>query len=582
MNINRIVELLEDLKSDDIRKRLMSVKNLDKLADALGVEKTRATLLPFLKEYEDDEEEVMVELSKQMLPLGKFINEGNLGVLDLIPYFYIFLSYEDNSVIDQAFKSLEGLVKTYNINNEAILLLAKKLQGMNCSKAQVSAVRICCALSSAIPAKFSAEVTRIVTECATHKATLVRKESATSLRYLLDEASPFESLASSTLKKLLKDPQEAVKVAATESIAYKKFPKPYFTATFVPSLMPLFELKSWKTKWVLASTISNSLGSVQATAKRSLIQAFAKLLVDPEIEVSTKAIESFKDLASIIEPEEAAILLSTVKSHTNNEIPDIRKMIARSISYLAPLCTQSSSLDLLKDMISIILKDENPEVKSMLMSNSEPLTKCFASPQLSMIFSPHLLEHLNDKNWKIRKDALVCMEVLCSKLGESFASEDKIIKAIKERLSDRVFEVRTSAVTMLKNLATTLGREWMDRVCLPIFYSFISNANYLYRLSYIFGVRELQPILSPPHITKETETLFKMAKDPVANVRMQALVVLIRLARQLEDKNIDDRLLMTMKDLESDTDSDVQRITAKGVGTNIKQIAVRLSEMKIL
>lgn len=582
MNINRIVELLEDLKSDDVRKRLVAVKNLDKITDALGPEKTRTTFLPFLKEYEDDEEEVMVEIARQLLPLGKFIHDGGSGVLELLPYFYIFLSYEDNSVINQAFRSLEGLIKAFNINNESVLQLAKKLQGMNSSKAQVSASRICCLLPHAIPTKFSPDITRMISDCAGHKSCIVRKETAVALRNLLDEASPFESLASGLLKKFLKDSQESVRVAAAESIAHRRFPKPYFTATFLPSMMQLFELKSWKTKWVLAATIGNSLGSVQTTAKKPLLQAFAKLVGDPEIEVSTRAIESFKELAGILEPEDAVVLLNTAKPFLTHENLDIRKVIAKSAPHLAPLCTQGQANDLLKELVMTLLKDESAEVKSILMSNAEPLTRAFTSAQLSAIFSAHLLEHLADKNWKVRKDTLTCLEVLCSKLGEAFASEERIVKAIKERLSDRVFEVRTTMISVLRNLASSLGREWTDRICLPIFWSFVQNGNYLYRLSYVFGIKELQSVLSPPHLLKESETLLKLAKDPVANVRVQAIITLVRIARQLDEKTLDDKLLNAMKDLESDNDSDVQRVVTRNGATGIKQIAARLSELKIL
>ena len=147
----------------------------------------------------------------------------------------------DLSVINEAMRSLEGLVRAFSISHESILQLAKRLLGINSCKAAISAVKICCQLAHAVPNKFAADVSKIISDSAGHKATLVRKETASALRFLLEEASPYESLASSTIKKLLKDAQESVRVAAVESITFRRFPKPYFTTSFHGLLLPLLE-----------------------------------------------------------------------------------------------------------------------------------------------------------------------------------------------------------------------------------------------------------------------------------------------------------------------------------------------------
>ena len=41
-------QLIDDLKNEDIRKRLNSVQNLNVIASALGPERTRLELIPFL------------------------------------------------------------------------------------------------------------------------------------------------------------------------------------------------------------------------------------------------------------------------------------------------------------------------------------------------------------------------------------------------------------------------------------------------------------------------------------------------------------------------------------------------------
>ena len=43
-----IIQLIEELKSDDLKRRIHSIKNLGSIASALGPERTRSELLPFI------------------------------------------------------------------------------------------------------------------------------------------------------------------------------------------------------------------------------------------------------------------------------------------------------------------------------------------------------------------------------------------------------------------------------------------------------------------------------------------------------------------------------------------------------
>lgn len=62
-----IAVMIDELKSSDQKKRVNSVKNLTTVAVALGQERTRQELLPYILELMDDEEEVLVSLA-EILP----------------------------------------------------------------------------------------------------------------------------------------------------------------------------------------------------------------------------------------------------------------------------------------------------------------------------------------------------------------------------------------------------------------------------------------------------------------------------------------------------------------------------------
>ena len=100
-DISKIVDFLEDLKSEEIKKRLASVSQLSTIAKTFGPEKTRQLLVPFLREYEDDEEEILLELCSQIYQLAKILPDRENSIPELISCFTVVLNYDDNSVINE-------------------------------------------------------------------------------------------------------------------------------------------------------------------------------------------------------------------------------------------------------------------------------------------------------------------------------------------------------------------------------------------------------------------------------------------------------------------------------------------------
>jgi len=64
-----VAVLIDELKHDDLALRLQSMGKLTTIARALGPERTRLELLPFLNESIDDEDEVLLVMAAQ---LGQF------------------------------------------------------------------------------------------------------------------------------------------------------------------------------------------------------------------------------------------------------------------------------------------------------------------------------------------------------------------------------------------------------------------------------------------------------------------------------------------------------------------------------
>lgn len=583
MNIGKILDVLEDLKAEDVKKRVAAVRNLDKVTEAMGVEKTRQQVLPFLKEYEDDEEEVLVELARQLVPLAKFIGDTPAAVVELISYFTLFLAYEDASVVEEGFKTLETILTQHSISHDAVLALAKRLQLITASKAQASASRICCRLYSAIPQKLSSEVQRIINDNSAHKTVFVRKETAASLRHLLDEGGACEPTAATALKKLLKDAQESVKIAALEAVTSRVLPRAYYTTSWHAVVLATFDAKNWKLRFVLAKNLPNLVASSAGTTQKALVDAFFKLITDPEKEVSMRALETLPAVVPLVEADAFGDrFFQVIKPLMASEDVALKKLLAAAVPQVAPNCTTDGLQNLLRETVVAVLKDENAEVKVSLLSSVGPLTTVFSSQQIGALCLAPVLDMLSDKNWKVRKDALSAVQVLVQKLGESFASNDKVIKLLKERLADRVFETRKTALETLRQMCSTVGSEWARKQGLPLICGFTGNTNYLYRLNYVWGIVDIAAFLPVPALLTEADTLVKLLKDPVANVRYQACLSLFRIYKRLEDNSLESKLVQALRDLEADSDSDMQKLISKPLGSSFKQVYARLVEQQLV
>ena len=101
LELPKIIESIEDLKSEELKQRLNAVSQIGNIARAFGPDRTRQLLIPFLKEYEDDEEEILLELCKQLPQVARVLTDKDTSLPELINQFTAVLNYEDFSVINE-------------------------------------------------------------------------------------------------------------------------------------------------------------------------------------------------------------------------------------------------------------------------------------------------------------------------------------------------------------------------------------------------------------------------------------------------------------------------------------------------
>ena len=95
----------DELKSDEPLRRLNSISRLGTIALALGEERTRAELIPFLSENNDDEDEVLLAQAEQLGNFVPYVGGPSYGHL-LLPLLETLSTVEETVVRDKAVESL--------------------------------------------------------------------------------------------------------------------------------------------------------------------------------------------------------------------------------------------------------------------------------------------------------------------------------------------------------------------------------------------------------------------------------------------------------------------------------------------
>lgn len=65
--------LMDELKSEDVVLRLSSIRRLSTIALALGPQRTREELIPFLQDQLDDEDEVLLVLAEELGGFAEYV-----------------------------------------------------------------------------------------------------------------------------------------------------------------------------------------------------------------------------------------------------------------------------------------------------------------------------------------------------------------------------------------------------------------------------------------------------------------------------------------------------------------------------
>ncbi|EOA12055.1 hypothetical protein CARUB_v100079670mg, partial [Capsella rubella] len=290
-----IAVLIDELKNDDIQLRLNSIRRLSIIARALGEERTRKELIPFLSENNDDDDEVLLAMAEE---LGVFI--PYVGGVEhahvLLPPLETLSTVEETCVREKAVESLCRIGSQMRETDlvEHFLPLAKRLAAGEWFTARVSACGIFHIAYPSAPDLLKAELRSIYSQLCQDDMPMVRRAAATNLGKFAAtiDSAHLKTEIMSMFDDLTQDDQDSVRLLAVEGCAaLGKLLEPQDCVTHIlPVIVNFSQDKSWRVRYMVANQLYELCEAVgPEPTKTDLVPAYVRLLRDNEAEVRIAA-----------------------------------------------------------------------------------------------------------------------------------------------------------------------------------------------------------------------------------------------------------------------------------------------------
>ena len=180
----------DELKNDDVSLRLNSVKRLETIARALGEERTRQELVPFLEDNHDDDDEVLLALADE---LGKFVSlvGGPQYAHTLLPVLEALASVDETVVRNKACDSLIEIGNSMSLDGLKQYYIPM-LGGLISKEwtARVSATRLLATAYARSEAEGKTQLRAWFTSLSRDETPMVRRASAQAFSNLVNVIEP--------------------------------------------------------------------------------------------------------------------------------------------------------------------------------------------------------------------------------------------------------------------------------------------------------------------------------------------------------------------------------------------------------
>ncbi|KAG8759578.1 hypothetical protein FRC14_005607 [Serendipita sp. 396] len=573
-----IAILMDELKSDDTQLRLNAIHRLSTIALALGPQRAREDLIPFLQDNLDDEDEVLLALAEE---LGKGFDEYIGGAehahLLLAPLASL-AEVEETLVRDKAAESITticGLLSSSQSEQYFIPLVFRLSHG-DWFTSRTSSAALFSPVYSKATASTQDELRKAFAKLGSDDTPMVRRAAAKWLGPLV-KAMKKEHVITEALpvyRRLALDDQDSVRLLTIQdliAIAQQLTPAEV-KDHLLPQIRQALTDKSWRVRYMVSNNFVELAEAVGPDlVKDELVTAYVGLLKDNEAEVRTAGAAGIPGFSKLVDRETILnLILPCVRELSTDTSQHVRAALGTHISGLAPLLGKEATIEHLLPLFLQLLKDEFPDVRLNIISKLEQVNNVIGIELLSHSLLPAIVELAGDKQWRVRQAIIEYIPLLAQQLGMSFFDQ-QLSDLCMSWLGDIVFSIREAATINLKKLIDVFGVDWARQAILPRVVAMASHPNYLYRMTTIFAISAISPSLNVQVLRDDIlDTVLRLAGDPIPNIRFNVaktmdVIATVMVASPEGQDVTKNTLIPALQQLQADNDADVRYFSGRAM-----------------
>jgi serine/threonine-protein phosphatase 2A regulatory subunit A len=560
--------LLEDLQNPDIKIKKNAFQNLRGISLALGRERTRKELLPYLKSCIDEEEdEIIIELAKV---LSNFIDciGGKQYIKELLNLLEIILTIDDHFVRIEIMNTIKSVVKQIGKVSEIesdLISIINNLYNSEDINQKKSAMNLLIFLFKDLNSTNKIIAINYFDKFLVDNNISVKKE-------LLNEITEISlELSIEYIKKMiniiLKDKNDSMRIDIVNiMLSVRNSPKINEFMDIIYDLIPkLAEDTNWRVRLTVSDKLNEFLKfpNINNDMKQKSVNIFAKLLEDTEPEIRNVCCLRLEEITKILKNENNFDkILQNLRKLEKDQKNYVKGALASNVLKICELIGPKKTNDYIFPIFLTLIKDENIEIRMNLINNLSELNKVIEIDNIIESIMPPIKEISANKSWRIRIQIMEIIPVL-AKLFNQHLFMNNIFPICITALMDSVFSIRESSCKLFVTIYKDTKNEEFEKKLLEKLNELCLSSSYLLRntaLVFIkFYIEKLEDKIYLEFFEKKLiEIVFNLSKDKIANVRMNCAFILNKIKNiKFKDNKINGEINNIIEIFKKDKDEDV-------------------------
>jgi serine/threonine-protein phosphatase 2A regulatory subunit A len=535
---------------------------------ALGRERTRKELLPYLKSCIDEEEdEIIIELSKV---LSNFIDciGGKQYIKELFNLLEVILTIDEPFVRKETINTIKLIVnqigKVNEIENDLMSMINNLYTSEDINQKK-SAMNLLMFLFKDLNKNNKNTAINYFDKFVVDNNISIRKELLNEIRdiTLLLPIDYIKKL----INVILKDKNDSMRIDIISIImSIRQHPNINEFIDVIYDLIPkLAEDTNWRVRLTVADKLNEILNfpNIDNKFRQISTNIFAKLIEDTEPEIRNVCCLRLEEITQILKNENNFDkILQNLRKIEKDQKNFVRGALASNILKLSSLVGNKKTNDYIFPIFLTLIKDENLEIRMTLINNLSELNKVIEINNIIESVMPSIKEISANKSWRVRIQIMEIIPVL-AKLFNQQLFINHIFPICINSLTDNVFSIREAGCKLFVTIYKDVKNDEFEKKLLEKLNELCNSTSYLLRntvLVYIkFYIEKLSEKIYFDFFEKKlVGIVLLLSKDKIANIRISCGYIWNKIKDiKYKDSKINNEINLVIELLKKDADTDV-------------------------